>query len=182
LTEEKGIRTLLKAWSLSADLPPLEIIGDGPLAGDVAAAVSDNANIRWRGWLERDRVFERMKAAAAIVLPSLWYEAFPMTVVESFAMGLPVIASKLGSLASLIDHERTGLHFEAGDADDLVRQIRWMGEHPDEILAIRLAARKEYLLKYTGERNYLELRAIYDPVLKSTKGSVLEVAAETAAQ
>ena len=66
------------------------------------------------------------------------------------------------------------MHFEAGDADDLVRQIRWMGEHPDEILAIRLAARKEYLLKYTGERNYLELRAIYDPVLKSMKGSVLE--------
>ena len=82
LTEEKGIRTLLKAWSLSADLPPLEIIGDGPLAGDVAAAVSDNANIRWRGWLERDRVFERMKTATAIVLPSMWYEAFPMTVVE----------------------------------------------------------------------------------------------------
>jgi glycosyltransferase involved in cell wall biosynthesis len=180
LTEEKGIETLLKAWSLSSELPPLEIIGDGPLASDVAAAVSGNPNIRWRGWLERERVFERMKAASAIVLPSTWYEAFPMTVVEAFAMGLPVIASKLGSLGSLIDHQRTGLHFAAGDADDIARQVRWLGEHPDQVLEIRLAARREYLLRYTGERNYRELRAIYDPLLKNTKGSQMEIAAETA--
>lgn len=182
LTEEKGIRTLLKAWSLSADLPPLEIIGNGPLAADVAAAVSDNPKIRWRGWLERDRVFERMKAATAIVLPSIWYEAFPMTVVESFAMGVPVVASKLGSLASLIDHQRTGLHFEPGDAEDLVRQMRWMREHRDRVLAIRLAARREYLLNYTGERNYVQMRAIYDPLIRSMKGPAFAVAAETAAQ
>jgi glycosyltransferase involved in cell wall biosynthesis len=179
LTEEKGIETLLKAWSLSRDLPPLEIIGDGPLAADVAAAVSENPKIRWRGWLERERVFERMKAASAIVLPSTWYEAFPMTVVEAFAMGLPVIASKIGSLGALIDHQRTGLHFAVGDAEDLVRQVRWTHEHSDRVLEIRLAARREYLLKYTGERNYSELRAIYDPLLKNTKGPQWEVAAET---
>lgn len=180
LTEEKGIRTLLKAWSLSTKLPPLEIIGDGPLAAEVAAAVSGNANIRWRGWLERERVFERMKAAAAIVLPSTWYEAFPMTVVESFAMGTPVIASRLGSLASLIEHQRTGLHFEPADAADLARQVEWLIDHANEAVAIRLAARREYLLKYTGEQNYRELRAIYDPLLKSNKGAEFEVAAETA--
>jgi glycosyltransferase involved in cell wall biosynthesis len=182
LTEEKGIETLLRAWSFSSELPPLEIIGDGPLAADVAAAVSENPNIRWRGWLERERVFERMKAASAIVLPSTWYEAFPMTVVEAFAMGLPMIASKLGSLASLIDHQRTGLHFTAGDPEDLVRQVRWIREHADRVLEVRLAGRREYLLKYTAERNYVELRAIYDPLLKNTKGPALEIAAETAAR
>jgi glycosyltransferase involved in cell wall biosynthesis len=180
LTEEKGVRTLLKAWSSSAGLPPLEIIGDGPLATDVAAAVSENSNVRWRGWQARDLVFERMKAAKAIVLPSLWYEAFPMTVVEAFAMGVPVIASKIGSLASLIEDKGTGLHFEPGDAEDLARQARWLGSQAEHVLAIRLAARREYLLRYTSERNYTELRTIYDRVLRSTKGSVVEIPAETA--
>jgi hypothetical protein len=55
-----------------------------------------------------------------------------------------------------------------------------LGEHPDQVLEIRLAARREYLLRYTGERNYRELRAIYDPLLKDTKGSQMEIAAETA--
>jgi glycosyltransferase involved in cell wall biosynthesis len=180
LVEEKGIRTLLRAWSISKDLPPLEIIGDGPLAADVAAAVSENANIRWRGWLARDRVFERMKSATAIVLPSEWYEAFPMTVVESFAMGVPVLASNLGSLASLIEHQKTGLHFAAGDAEDLSRQVQWLQSHPNQVLAIRLAARRAYLLKYTGEQNYLELRSIYDPLLKGMKGPDVEIAAGAA--
>lgn len=178
LTEEKGIRTLLKAWSTASDLPPLEIIGDGPLASEIAAAVSGNPNIRWRGWLARDVVFERMKTAKAIVLPSLWYEAFPMTVVEAFAMGVPVMASKIGSLASLIEHKRTGLHFKPDDADDLARQTRWLMTNPKPVLGIRLAARREYLLRYTSERNYVELRAIYDRVLQSTKGPLVEVAAE----
>jgi glycosyltransferase involved in cell wall biosynthesis len=164
LTPEKGIGTLLKAWQQTGISLPLQIVGDGPLADDVAAAASANRNIQWFGWLSKDRVFERMKMAKAVIIPSEWYEAFPMTIVEAFATGVPVIASKLGSLASLINHRKTGLHFKAGDAEDLAHQVRWLTGHPDVNLQMRAEARTEFLLKYTGDRNYSTLIGVYDRI------------------
>ena len=62
--------------------------------------------------------------ATCLLLPSLWYEGFPRTIVEAFACGTPVIASRLGSMIDLIDDGRTGLLFEPGNAGDLVTNIR----------------------------------------------------------
>ncbi len=71
--------------------------------------------VTWLKWLPRAEILQRMKDASVLVLPSTWYEGFPMIIAEAFAVGLPVIASNLGSMASIVDHHRTGLHFEAGE-------------------------------------------------------------------
>jgi glycosyltransferase involved in cell wall biosynthesis len=106
-----------------------------------------------------------MKDALVLVLPSTWYEGFPMILAEAFAVGLPVIASNLGSMSSIVDHRRTGLHFEPGNASDLVDKVRWLRAHPAEAMHMRTQARLEYERKYTGDRNYEQLMHIYESVV-----------------
>lgn len=162
LTREKGIRTLLDAW-MTEPSPPfdLEIVGDGELASEVASAVEKCPRIRWQGRLGKSEMFERMRNAAAVVVPSLWYEPFGLVVIEAFAMGVPVIASKIGSLADLVKHGHTGLHFEPGDPLDLAAQLRWLDCHPAIFHAMRSQARREFERSYTGDRNYSLLMNIY---------------------
>ena len=112
--------------------------------------------VTWLKWLPRAEILQRMKDASVLILPSTWYEGFPMILAEAFAVGLPVIASNLGSMSSVVDHLRTGLHFEPGNASDLVEAVRWLRAHPAEAALMRAQARMEYETKYTGGR---ELRA-----------------------
>jgi len=97
-----------------------------------------------------------------LIIPSLWYEGFPVSVVEAFAAGVPVIASKIGALSELIDHGRTGLHARPGDAEDLAGQVEWLAAHEEQRRRMQQAARREFELHYTGERNCEMLLAIYE--------------------
>lgn len=103
-----------------------------------------------------------MRAAAFLVFPSVCYENFPLTIVEAFASGVPVIASGIGAMAEIIEHGRTGLHFRPGDSEDLAATIQWLTGHPAQMAQMRREARAEYLLKYTPERNYDMLMQTYD--------------------
>ena len=85
-----------------------------------------------------------------------------MVVVEAFAAGVPVIASKIGALGELIDHGRTGLHARPGDAEDLARQVEWLAAHEEQRRRMQQAARREFELHYTAERNCEMLLAIYE--------------------
>jgi glycosyltransferase involved in cell wall biosynthesis len=117
--------------------------------------------IEWLGIQPKDRVLELMKEARFLVFPSVWYEGFPMVFAESYAAGLPVIASNLGSMSSLVDHGRTGLHFKPGNPGNLIAQVKWALEHPAELARMRREARKEFEAKYTAEKNYSRLMEIY---------------------
>jgi glycosyltransferase involved in cell wall biosynthesis len=114
-------------------------------------------------------VIELMKDACVLIVPSTWYETGPLTVLEAFACGLPVIGSNLGSIAERVEHRRTGLLFRPGDAEDLSRQVRWAFEHPEEIRMMRLAARREFEEKYTAARNYKMLMEIYNFAIENSR-------------
>ena len=92
-----------------------------------------------------------------------------MTVAEAYATGLPVVASKIGALESLIDSGRTGLHFRPGDPDDLAAKIDWLVSHPQELAQMRKEARAEFEAKYTAERNYVTLMDIYEKAIESAR-------------
>jgi glycosyltransferase involved in cell wall biosynthesis len=171
LTPEKGISTLLEAWRQIGNDFPLQIAGDGPLAPDVEKASSEMESVTWLKWLPRAEILQRMKEASVLILPSTWYEGFPMIITEAFAVGLPVIASNLGSMSSIVDHQRTGLHFEPGRAAALVEAVRWWSTHPAETAFMRTEARLEYETKYTAEENYAQMMNIYDSVLVPAKVS-----------
>jgi glycosyltransferase involved in cell wall biosynthesis len=164
LTAEKGIRTLIEAWQTLGSELPLQIAGDGPLAPLVEQSVETSAGISWLKWLPREAILERMKHASVLILPSTWYEGFPMILAEAFAVGLPVIASNLGSMSAIVEPGRTGLHFEAGNASELIDKVRWFQAHPNEAERMRANARREYESKYTAEVNYAQLLKIYQSV------------------
>ncbi len=165
LSAEKGIDTLVAA-SRMVEAACVQVAGTGPEA-ELLNAVP---NIRALGALTGDQVREAMGGAMALVLPSIWYENFPRTLVEAFGCGLPVIASRIGALAELVEDGVTGLLFEPGDPVSLADAMRWALEHPAEMAAMGKAARAHYEANFTAERNYQQLLAIYEGAIAETKG------------
>ncbi len=88
-----------------------------------------------------------------------------MTIVEAFAVGLPVLASDLGSTGSLVEHGVTGRHFAVGDAADLAKQAAWFVDNPAQVAGMREAARAAYENRYTASINYRILSKIYEAAL-----------------
>lgn len=159
LSAEKGIETLLAA---ADGLPErVRVIGDGPLAQRVGAA----ASLQSDGAQPLAEVAAAMRAAAALVLPSICYENFPRTLVEAFASGLPVIASRLGAMAELVQDGVTGLLFEPGNAVALHERLQWALEHPIALAAMGDRARAVYESNYTALRNHAQLMTIYQEAI-----------------
>lgn len=174
LTPEKGIPTLLEAWKKIGNKLPLQIAGNGPLASEVERASREMEAVTWLKWLPRCEVWEKLKRASVLISPSMWYEPFGLNLVEAFGTGLPVIASKLGSMSTIVEHQCTGLHFSAGSANGLVEAVEWWISHPEEASLMRARARLEYETRYTAERNYAKMMSIYELALNF--GSTVPVA------
>ena len=162
LSREKGLDTLLSAWARLSGREPLKIVGDGPLAATVRQAAAHWSGIEWLGHKSPREVYELMGGAGFLIFPSSWYETFGRVAVEAFAKGTPVVAANTGAVAELVEHGRTGLHFEPGNADDLAAKVEWGLSHPAELSRMRSEARVEYESKYTSERNYYQLIKIYE--------------------
>ncbi len=173
LSPEKGLATLLAAWECLAERIPLKIVGDGPLASQVAMATRRNASVEWLGQQPPDRVRACMKDARVLLFPSLVYETFGMVIAEAYAAGLPVIASDGGSATSLVAHGRTGLLFRRGDPADLAAKVTWLWAHPEERAALSRAARREFQQHYSAEQNHQALMDIYALATWRAHGSKL---------
>lgn len=87
-----------------------------------------------------------------------------MALVEAFASGLPVIASRLGSMAEIIEDGFSGLLFDVGNASDLAEKVNWAAEHPLEMSRMGHNARLVYQKKYTSQVNYAQIAKIYASV------------------
>jgi CelD/BcsL family acetyltransferase involved in cellulose biosynthesis/glycosyltransferase involved in cell wall biosynthesis len=170
LSPEKGLATLLRAWELLRAPVALKVVGDGPLAEQVRAASLRDARIEWLGRRAPAEVLALLGEAACLVVPSCWYETFGRTVVEAFARGTPVLASRIGALAELVDEGRTGLLVEPGDAADLAAKAQRLLADGPGLERLRQAARQEYQQRYTAEPNYRMLLAIYERALALAAG------------
>jgi glycosyltransferase involved in cell wall biosynthesis len=168
LSKEKGLHTLIRAWERMPPRLPLQIIGDGPERAELENQVRRRkiSNVNFRGFLSRAETIAAMKRARFIVVPSVWYEGFPMVIVEALACGIPVICSRLGAMKEIVDDRRTGLHFNPGDAGDLARTADWAWSHPVEMSKMGLVGRCEYERRYTAERNYKLVMEIYGETLQ----------------
>jgi glycosyltransferase involved in cell wall biosynthesis len=168
LSAEKGVSTLLHAWSRLKTRIPLMIAGEGPALTELQAESHrlDLASVLFEGHLSREQTLATMKGARFLLVPSLWYENFPMTIVEAFACGTPVIASRLGSMAEIVQDGRVGLNFATGDAEDLAAKVEWAWNNPEKTRALGQEARREYETRYTAEKNYDMLMEIYDSAIQ----------------
>jgi glycosyltransferase involved in cell wall biosynthesis len=161
LVPEKGVRTLLRAWEQSRGVLPLKIVGTGPLDPEVARAAAGQSGVERLGTLARPDVIRLMQNASMLVFPSLWYEGLSMTIVEALAVGLPVVASDLENLGSLVVEGVTGLRFRTGDPDDLIRSVQRAAGDPRALALMRQGARAHFEAQFTGGRNYELLMACY---------------------
>lgn len=167
ISEEKGIATLLQAWSALPRPQLLKVAGAGPLE----PLLQGLNNVEALGRQSAAEVGHLMRQAAFLLLPSEWYEGFPLVLVEAFAHGLPVLASRLGSMADIIEDGKTGLLFEPGNPRDLADKAQWLLDNPGQAGILGDNARQAYLEKYTPERNYRQLIEIYQSVIAGKVGA-----------
>ncbi len=161
LSPEKGLRTLIAAWGKLNARVPLRIVGDGPLRPELEASVNGARSVRFEGHLEREDVLDSLNRARFLVFPSEWYEGLPLAITEAFACGVPVIASRLGAMEEVVEAGKTGLHFTAGDPEDLAAKVEWAWKHPSEMEAMGRRARVEYETQYASRPNYELLMEAY---------------------
>lgn len=160
LVDYKGILTLMAAAALRGAPLSLRIIGDGPLR-DVVHARAQAPSVRMLGALPRAQTLAEIGRARCLVVPSECYESAPTVILEAFACGVPVVASRLGAMADLVREHDTGLLFTAGDARDLRDKLDWAAQHPDDMQRMGRAARAEFEARYAPRRGAEGLLAIY---------------------
>ena len=161
LTKQKGLFTLIEAVK---DLNvKLKIIGEGPLHDALInkVAVERLRNIVFLGYMNAENLAKEIYKSKFVVLPSEWYENNPRTIIESFALGKPVIGSRIGGIPELIKDNLTGLTFNTGNADDLRSGIEYLLKNQHKISNFGIRARKFIEENLNEEKHYEKLMEIY---------------------
>ena len=164
LSSEKGLETLIKA-SVGAGVS-IEIIGTGPEEANLKAlALQSGARVEFPGFLSGDALFDRLRAARAIVLPSEWYENAPISLLEANAAGKAVIGADIGGIPELITNER-GRTFEAFSVDSLAGVLTEFTEMPNGELERLGRNARTYVLDVHSRQSYLDnCQSVYSTLL-----------------
>lgn len=158
LAEEKGVETLLRAWSAARpDGLSLTVVGDGPL-GDLIER-STGATVERVPWLEREALEELLLDSRALLMPSRWYEGQPRVALEAMAAGLPVLGSALGGLGELL----AATDSECAVAPDLDRWTAALARLGDDrwVDRVGVAARRRYLAEFDERAGLRGLESLY---------------------
>jgi glycosyltransferase involved in cell wall biosynthesis len=176
MVKSKGVPSMLQAWEELSHIP-LHVVGDGPGREQIESGQKAGtfSSVNYRGRLPRADTLSVIKNARFLVFPSEWYEGFPVTIAEAFACGVPVVASRLGAMQEIIVDGATGLHFEAGNVEDLRQKVQWAWDHPLEMQEMGRRARQEFERKYMAEQNILMLEDAYQFAMAS-RGTQMAVA------
>jgi glycosyltransferase involved in cell wall biosynthesis len=166
LSPEKGIGTLLEAWRQLPEPIPLKIVGQGPDEERVRQFAERHPHVELLKFRPLPEVLDIVGEAAFLVMPSLWYETFGRTIVEAYAKQTPVVASRHGAIAELVEDGVTGMLFEPGNASELAAKAAALWRHPN-LPAIRRAARETFERRYQADANYQQLMQIYRRAMAS---------------
>lgn len=170
LSHEKGVATLLEAWQLAGRKGHvLRIIGDGPMRDELRKLVQEEAltDVEFAGYLSGDALFAEVGGSAGVVIPSECYENNPISVIEAFALGKPVIASRIGGIPELVREGETGFLFEAANAADLAAQISRCLEDLSSSERLGAQARTWVREELSPERHYERLMEIYREAMEN---------------
>ncbi len=121
LSHEKGIATLVRAHGQMRRRTPLKVCGTGPLLESLREAAP--ANVEFLGYRTGEDLDEIIRGASVIVVPSVWYENCPISVLEAMAYGKPVVASRIGGIPELVEDGVSGLLYSPGDSEELAERL-----------------------------------------------------------
>lgn len=157
----KGIDLLFQAWKkMGEDAPKLLVFGTGPMEEWCKEFIQKNTcNIEMLGFVPNEEVRKQIANCKALVLPTQWYEGFPMSIVEAFSVGTPVICSDLGNVGSVVWDGRNGKKFAASSVTKLIECVLNCNGMVESTFDI-------YRDKYMENTNYVTLADIYHKVAK----------------
>lgn len=163
LSQEKGVNVLLEAARRCPEFK-ITIVGEGPLRVELEASAP--SNVTFTGALPSESVGSLMRKARCLIMPSIWYEGFPVTLLEAYASGLPVVGSDVGALSELILPGKTGFLFPPGNSDELAKLMRQASKSAAVFVQMGDAAVIQYRTRYGQEENLKILEKIYDDALR----------------
>ncbi len=156
LSTEKGVEIFLEAARRAGVVPT--VVGDGPIGESLRARYPE---ARMLGWKSPDEVRGLMRQARALVFPSIWYEGQPLTVLESLAVGTPVIVSDVCAGREAVVDGRTGLWFRSGDSADLARALDRLSDDEVARAMARAAHARYWAAPYSLSRHLDKVEALY---------------------
>lgn len=169
LTAEKGVINLLRSWQAwGASAPELRLVGDGDLRTQLEL-MATGLPVRFLGQLGAEEAQAQIANAQLQILPSEWFEGFPMVVREAFAFGTPAAVSDIGPLPSIVEHGKSGVVFQPANPQSLLHEVRAAWETPGLLARLGQGARAEFESKYTEAANYAALMDIYQQAIEVSR-------------
>jgi glycosyltransferase involved in cell wall biosynthesis len=165
LSPEKGCWTLIHAFEKLPQVP-LKILGTGPLEQELKDYVQAKGigNIQFLGFKSGDEKWRLLRNSMCLVVPSEWYENFPVTVLEAFMAAKPVVASRMGGLPYIVGDGQSGLLFESGKVEELVQRIQQLVDDPAGAARMGACGRRLSETKYGPDQGYSNLMNVFSQV------------------
>ena len=123
LSGEKGVGLLISAFASMPDMQ-LKIVGTGPDEEQLRQQAKGCSNITFEGYKNGDELRQIIADASFVIVPSQWYENNPMSIIEAYAHGVPVIGSNIGGIPEIVEEGVTGYLFETGNVRALCTAVR----------------------------------------------------------
>lgn len=174
LGREKGVDVLLRAMPKVLFHHPearLVVAGDGPERPALERLASElglGREVSFEGALGPDVLGLRYAEAGLVVLPTLWMENCPVSVLEAFAHGRAVVATRIGGVPELVEDGTTGALFDRGDTSDLAERLSGLLADPQRIVEMGSNALAAWAESYTPERHAVRLRRFYDTAVQGS--------------
>lgn len=171
LSREKGIATLLKAFIKTSGLT-LKIVGSGPLKEEIEEFIMTNptSSIQLIGFKKGNELYEIIKNASFVIVPSEWYENNPMTIIESYFLGKPVIGADIGGISEIINNGETGFLFSPGNVDSLREVLLKTSALSDNSLKKLSVSSRNFAEKNFGKiSHYEKLMNVFNSCLRQKK-------------
>lgn len=164
LSPEKGVEDLLKAHTTAHGAWRLVIAGTGPLLDELRKKYPA---ADFKGHLSGIELERTIRGAALIVVPSVWHENSPLSILEAMAHGKPVVASRIGGIPELVRDGTTGLLFDPGNASELSEKIRDLLADRSRRETFGRNAREIVEIEYSLERHGAALFSLYADLIAS---------------
>jgi len=165
LSHEKGIDVLLKA--LAGSNYKLKIAGRGPQENALRQLVKDlklSEQVDFLGQQGREQLAKLLDGTIALTVPSIWYENMPLNILEALGRGCPVVASRIGGIPEIVNHQVNGWLAEPGDCGDWTKALEQAAQ-ADPLKFSQQA--KESVNQYNWSQHFLAIEAIYQQILQN---------------
>jgi len=173
ISAEKGLDTLVRAWTQwGSGAPRLEIIGDGPDLDRLRGSVRSSGRIAFLGGRPIEEAHRLLSTARLLVVPSTWFEGFPLVLCEAFAFGVPVLASRLGTFEELVEAAGAGRLFAPGDSEDLRQVASDLWQKPSALERMSQAAAQEFENRYSAAKSVDLLKSIYQRAIRTRSATL----------